>query len=192
MQTTFQGFFAQYGPIDTSELKAIGSSTLAKAIAKGDFLLKEGAICDSFYLVKSGCFRLYYLKEGLDTSVWFSFENNSCIELYSYISQSPSEYFMECIEAGEVLRIPKARLEALCASHPNLDQLFKKYWLDVVQTLINRLTSLQKYTAEERYLQLMEDTHYLHRIPQKYLASYIGVTSTSLSRIRRNIQAKLS
>lgn len=192
MHRTLRYFFGQYGELQQKDLDGLISCASQRSVQKGSLLLKEGAICQNFYLVISGSFRLYYLKEGLDTSVWFSFQNNSSIELYSYISESPSEYFIECIEDAEIIAIPKKDIDSLCKVNPTIDILFKSFWQDVVQSLIKRLTYLQKYPAEERYLKLIEDTDYLSRVPQKYIASYIGVTTTSLSRIKRNIRTKLS
>lgn len=192
MNQTLRNFFGQYGEIQNKELDIIRPFASQKSIKKGSFLMKEGTVCKNFYLVISGSFRLFYLKDGLDTSVWFSFKNNSSIELYSYISESPSDYFIECIEDAEVIIISKNDIDSLCCKNSTIDALFKSFWQDVVQSLVYRLTSLQKYSAEERYLKLIEDTDYLNRIPQKYIASYIGVTTTSLSRIKRNIRTKLS
>lgn len=192
MDQTLRNFFGQYGEIRDKDLEDIKPFASKRIFKRGSFLLKEGAVCKNFYLVISGSFRLFYLKNGLDTSVWFSFKNNSSIELYSYITEGSSEYFIECIEDAEVIIISKKNIDSLCSTNSTIDALFKLFWLDVVQNLINRLTDLQKYSAEERYLKLIKDTDYLNKIPQKYIASYIGVTTTSLSRIKRNIRTKLS
>ena len=192
MEATFLKFFGQYGKIESADLESLKSLAQRKVIPKGHFLLKEGEVCNNFFLVISGSFRLYYLRDGVDTSVWFSLENNSSIELYSYVSKSPSEYFIECIEDAEVIIISKQDIDEICKSNLAIDALFRLFWQDVVQNLVKRLTDLQKYSARERYLRLMEDTNYLQRVPQKYLASYIGVTTTSLSRIKRSIATKLS
>lgn len=192
MDNKIAGFLDQYGQLNSSALDHIASTAVPMTISKGEFLIKEGQTCTHFNIVTKGCFRLFYLKNGFETSVWFSFADSSAIELHSYLNQSPSEYFLECIDDGEVVRIPKAQVDQLCLEYPDIDQIFRLYWQDVVQKMIGRMTSLQKYSAEERYIQLMHDTDYLHKIPQKYLASYIGVTPTSLSRIRRNVRSKLS
>ncbi len=185
-----QEFFNQYGTITSADLDSVSSIARKVTFKKGNFLLAEGGTCSNFHIVISGCVRLYFLNDDLDISVWFSFGGNSAIELHSYINQSSSEYFLECIEDTQVLSIPKAQLDSLCESNGAIDKLLRLYWQDVVQMLIGRMTSLQKYSAEERYLQLLADTDYLNRIPQKYLASYIGVTPTSLSRIRRQVASK--
>ncbi|MEZ4829052.1 MAG: hypothetical protein R3C61_22615 [Bacteroidia bacterium] len=77
---------------------------------------------------------------------------------------------------------------SLCDQMPVLEKTMRRFWEDVIQNLLTRFTALQKDSAEKRYLSLMNQPGYLQRIPQKYLASYIGVTPTSLSRIRRNIR----
>ena len=69
-----------------------------------------------------------------------------------------------------------------------METIMRSFWEDVILNLLQRFTALQKDTAETRYLNLAGQPKYLQRIPQKYLASYIGVTPTSLSRIRRNIK----
>ena len=69
-----------------------------------------------------------------------------------------------------------------------MESIMRAFWEDVILNLLQRFTALQKDTAEERYLKLANQPKYLQRIPQKYLASYIGVTPTSLSRIRRGLK----
>ena len=68
-----------------------------------------------------------------------------------------------------------------------MESIMRTFWEDVILNLLERFTALQKDTAEQRYINLTAQTKYMQRIPQKYLASYIGVTPTSLSRIRRNL-----
>ena len=69
-----------------------------------------------------------------------------------------------------------------------MQKIMRAFWEDVILNLLKRFTALQKDSAEKRYLDLLSQPVYLQRIPQKYLASYIGVTPTSLSRIRRKIK----
>jgi len=132
--------------------------------------------------------RLYYLADGIEISVWFSFQHSSAIEIYSFISQKPSNYFLQAIEDSEILYLPKPELDRLYHTHPKMQELMRKFWEDVVLNLIDRFTALQRDSAEQRYLDLLSKPAFLQTIPQKYLASFIGVTPTSLSRIRKNIR----
>lgn len=187
-----KNFLRQYHGFSDDELENITKHFKSHELKKGEFLLEKGQICTNIYFVSKGCVRLYYLNEGVETCVWFSFENNSAIELYSYLSQTPSDYYLECIEGGTVWEISKADINKLCIEHNSLHTFFRNFWEDVIVNLLKRLASLQRDSAEQRYLDLLNDPSYLQRIPQKYLASYIGITPTSLSRIRRNITSKLS
>lgn len=88
----------------------------------------------------------------------------------------------------EVLALPKSELTGLYDKYPEMQKIMRAFWEDVILHLLRRFTALQKDSAEKRYLDLLNQPMYLQRIPQKYLASYIGVTPTSLSRIRRKIR----
>lgn len=130
---------------------------------------------------------MYYLKDDIEVSVWFAFQHSSAIEIYSFISGKPSDYFLQAIEDSEVLYLPKAELDKLYKNQPKMQEMMRNFWEDVLLNLINRFTALQKDSAEKRYLDILAKPSYLKIIPQKYLASFIGVTPTSLSRIRKQI-----
>jgi CRP/FNR family transcriptional regulator, anaerobic regulatory protein len=181
-------FFRQYIDFPQDELDFITGRFRMKKINKNEFLFRQGEICKQFIVVKSGCLRLFYFNGDTEVSVWFAFTNSSAIEISSFISQSPSEYNMQAIEESEIMYISVGELNRLCDEFPGMQILMKKYWEDVVVTLINRFTSLQRYSAEKRYLDLLKTPTYMQKIPQKHLASYIGVTPTSLSRIRKKIK----
>jgi len=181
-------FFRQYSDFQQDELEIITSRFKTKKINKNEFIFIQGEICKHFIVVKSGCLRLFYFNKDTEVSVWFAFAESSAIEISSFISQSPSEYNMQAIEESEIIYIPVREFNMLCEEFPQMHILMKKYWEDVVTTLINRFTALQRYSAEKRYLDLLKTPAYLQKIPQKHLASYIGVTPTSLSRIRKHIK----
>jgi len=84
--------------------------------------------------------------------------------------------------------LPKAELDRLYQTHPKTQEMIRRFWEDAILTLIDRFTALQRDSAEQRYLDLLTKPPYIQKIPQKYLASFIGVTPTSLSRIRKNIR----
>lgn len=183
-------FFEQYGQISEEGIKELTSKLKSSKVRKGDLLLKQDQVCKNLYFVSKGCLRLYYISDGVEITVWFSFENNSAIELSSFLSGKPTEYYIEAIEDTEFLFLHKSQLLELYESHPEMESVMRTFWEDVILNLLQRFTALQKDSAEQRYLKLTNDVKYLQRIPQKYLASYIGVTPTSLSRIKRNIKGE--
>ncbi len=187
MNTDLKDFIGKYVTLPDAELEDITSKFKSKPVKKNNYLLREGDICKDLVFVQKGCLRLYYLKEDIEISVWFAFPRSSAIEIYSFISENPSNYFLQAIEDSEVLYLPKASLNKLYQDHPKMQEMMRNFWEDVILNLVNRFTALQKDSAEKRWLDLLNKPAYLEAIPQKYLASFIGVTPTSLSRIRKQI-----
>lgn len=188
MTGSIPDFLSKYARFSEAETEEITSQFKSQTIKKNTFLLRQGETCKDIVLVRKGCLRLYYLKDDVEISVWFAFEGSSAIEMYSFISENPSGYFIQAIEDSEILYLSKRRLNKLYKTIPKTHELMKNFWEDVILHLIQRFTSLQKDTAEERYLELLNKPTYMATIPQKYLASFIGITPTSLSRIRRKIK----
>lgn len=187
MSTDLKRFISQYVNLTDAELEEITTKFKSKVVKKNNYLLRQGNTCKDLVFVQKGCLRLYYLKDDIEVSVWFAFEQSSAIEIYSFISENPSNYFLQAIEDSEVLYLSKTELNKLYQTQPKMQKMMRIFWEDVILNLINRFTALQTDSAEKRYLDLLNKPAYLETIPQKYLASFIGVTPTSLSRIRKQI-----
>ena len=187
MNTNLKKFISKYVTLSDVEMEDITDKFKGKVVKKNDYLLREGDTCKDLVFVEKGCLRLYYLKDDIEVSVWFAFQQSSAIEIYSFISGKPSNYFLQAIEDSEVLYLSKTELNKLYRYQPKMQEMMRNFWEDVALNLINRFTSLQTDSAEKRYLDLLGKPAYLETIPQKYLASFIGVTPTSLSRIRKQI-----
>ena len=187
MSADLKKFFNDYVPLPDVELDDIVSKFKKKKIKKNEFLLMQGEICKDLIFVQNGCLRLYYLQEDVEVSVWFALKHSSAIEIYSFISETPTNNYLQAIEESEILFLPKTELNKLYQSHPKMQEMMRKFWEDVILHLLERFTALQRDSAEQRYLDLLNKPELLQTIPQKYLASFIGVTPTSLSRIKKNI-----
>jgi CRP-like cAMP-binding protein len=181
-------FLLQYADLSDGELEAITAQFKKRHIKKNEFLLRQGEICKDLVFVQQGCLRMYYISEDVEVSVWFNFDCSSAIDLYSFISERPSEYFFQAIEDTQVLSLPKRKLDKLYDAYPKMQQVIRNFWEDAIIHLLDRFTALQKNSAVKRYEDLLAKQEYMQRIPQKYLASFIGVTPTSLSRIRRKFK----
>lgn len=188
MSTNLKKFIRRFVKLSDTELEDIASKFKRKEIKKNNYIFRQGDTCKDFVFVDKGCLRLYYVKDGIEISVWFAFQPSSAIEVYSFVSESPSDYFLQAIEDSEVLYLPKADLKKLYQYQPKMQEMMRNFWEAVLLDLISRFTALEKDSAEKRYLDLLnKQPDYLEAIPQKYLASFIGVTPTSLSRIRKKI-----
>lgn len=181
---TFLSTFVHFTPI---ELEHISSHFTTRVIKKNSYLLKAGEVCKDFIFVKSGCIRMYYLSNGIEISAWFSMHHSIAMEVQSFISQSPSVCFLQATEQSEVSVLQRSKLENLYYTEPKMQELMRKIWEPALVLVIPRFLSLQNDSAEKRYLDLIQNPDMIRHIPQKYLASFIGVTPTSLSRIRKKI-----
>lgn len=188
MNNNLNKFLEKYVKLSEAELEYVSNKFKRKLIKKNNYLLKQGETCQDLVFVLKGCLRLYYLKDDIEISVWFALPQSSAIEIYSFISGNPSNYFIQAIEDSEVLYLTKSELNKLYNHQPQMQEMMRNFWEDVILNLIDRFTALQKDSAEKRYLDLLKKPDYMNTIPQKYLASFIGVTPTSLSRIRKHIK----
>ena len=187
MSIDLKKFLNQYADFSEIELESVAGKFKNKSVKKNTYLLNQGDRCKDLVFVQKGCLRLYYLRDDIEISVWFAFPQSSAIEIYSFISERPSNYFLQAIEDTEVLYLPKTELTKLYSHQPKMQEMMRKFWEDVILNLLERFTALQTDSAQKRYLELSKKPDYLETIPQKYLASFIGVTPTSLSRIRKQI-----
>ncbi|QQL48804.1 Crp/Fnr family transcriptional regulator [Mucilaginibacter ginkgonis] len=188
MSTHLKSFLGNYASLTDEDLDFLAQKFVARDVKKRTYLLKEGDVCSDLIFVEKGCLRLFYFNEDVEVSVWFAFEGNSAIDINSFISEKPSIYFIQAIEDSSLLIIPKTEIKKLYDTYPKMQEIMRNYWEDAMLNLLERFTALQRDAADKRYLDLLAKPTYMQKIPQKYLASYIGVTPTSLSRIRKNIR----
>lgn len=161
--------------------------TISKKLpfAKGTTVQAIGHTCRTIYFVWKGALRIHYFKEDIDITESFEFENSFVARAESLFTGRPSRKAIEAIEASELIAIDSRKLFALFDSHPGLERLFRKIIEASYVTTINRIESLQFHTAEERYAMLLKERpDVLQRVPLKFIASYLGITQVSLSRIR--------
>ena len=152
---------------------------------KGAVIQEIGHTCKTLYFVKNGCVRIYYFKEDIDITESFEFENAFVARAESLFTGKPSLKAIQAIEDTTLIGIDSAKLFQLFDSYPDLERLFRKIIETSYVNTVNRIESLQFNTAEERYFNLLKDhKNILKRIPLKFIASYLGITPVSLSRIR--------
>lgn len=152
---------------------------------KGEDVQEIGRTCRTIYFVKKGVVRIYYFKEDIDITESFEFEGSFVARAESLFRGKPSRKGIQAIENTILVAIDSTKLFKLFDSYPDLERLFRKITETSYVNLVNRVESLQFNTAEERYKSLLKDSPgVLQRIPLKYVASYLGITQVSLSRIR--------
>jgi len=154
-------------------------------IDKGAKLLDEGQIARKLFFVQKGCMRQFIRKEGVEITVQFFLEGDSVSSAESFRTASPSEFIIESIEPTNLLYITRTKLLETVKNSPELKHCIEDHIFDQFLHYQNLFLSRIMNSPQERYNNLMlNQPELIKRIPQKYLASYLGITPVSLSRIR--------
>ena len=157
-------------------------------IKKNKNLQTIGQTCRTIYFVQEGTARINYYKEDKDVTEYFAFENELIIRAESLFTGKPSHKAIQALSDTTFIAIPANPLFELFEKYHDVERLFRKIVERSYVDTINRLESLQFHTAEERYQALIKKSPAVVReIPLKHIASYLGITQVSLSRIRAAI-----
>jgi len=180
--------------IDLSEEEFTHFTSLlqVKRLRKKQFLLEEGEIFQYECFVNSGCLRQYYLDEkGQEHIIQFAISDWWIGDQYSFLTGLPSTNFIDAIEESQVLLISKSNLEELYIQVPKFERLFRIAFQNSYVALQRRILSNISQTAEERYLDFNKRYYEIEqKVPQHQVASYLGITPESLSRIRKQLAGK--
>ena len=170
------------------EWQAFFDILIYREVPKKFRLTDVGEIAREAYFINKGLARLYCLKEGEEISANFVFENNFIAALESVLLKTQSRQAVETIEECELLVINKVKLDELTATYPRFNILSKALAEFAFITLQRRASSFILDSPEERYMNMLKERpNMLERVPQHMIASYLGVTPVSLSRIRGRI-----
>ncbi|BDX39112.1 cyclic nucleotide-binding protein [Tenuifilaceae bacterium CYCD] len=148
-------------------------------------LLREGEISTQLHFVKKGCLRIWFNKDGKDITLQFFFEGQAVASIDSLISNEPSLFAIESIEPSTIVSLTKDAWEHLSQVYPELKDDFQRLLFLRFKNYAHLFLSRIKDTPQERYEDLIRNhPEIIKRVPQHYIASYLGITSVSLSRIR--------
>ena len=156
--------------------------------AKSEVIQQIGNRCRTVYLVTLGCARIFYYKDGKDITEHFAFANEPIVRAESLFTGNPTSKGIQAIDETKVMAIDSASLFGLYDQYHDLERLFRLLFEREYVNTVKRIESLQFKSAKERYLDLLETTDYVQKIPLKYISTYLGITQVSLSRIRADIR----
>lgn len=173
--------------LDKTETDFFLSLLKEKTVKRKDFLLKKGEFCKNETFITRGCLRVYSIDaDGLEHILMFGVEDWWVGDMYSFLTQTPSNYFIDALEDSEVLQISKVNLDKLYESVPKFERFFRIMFQNAFINQQNRINQNLSLTAEERYIEFIKKyPHLEQRIPQKQIAAYLGITPVFLSMIRR-------
>jgi len=156
-------------------------------IKKKKDLLVQGETCKHLYFIIKGCVRSYFVdSKGVEHIYQVRMDNNWISDLESFFAETPSKYYIETIEDSTLLKISKDRFEKLLEEIPCLERYFRILFQKAYINALQRLNSTMWEPATSRYEEMMkEHPQMFQRVPLVYIASYLGITPESLSRIRK-------
>lgn len=148
-------------------------------------LLQEGQISKAMFFVEQGCLRTWVNNEGKDITTQFFFEGDSVSSIESFRTSQPSLYSIETLEPSVILTLSKDDFNRLMEESPELKSEMEEHLFARLFHAQQIFYSLIRNSPQQRYEELIKRyPHIVKRIPQHYIASYLGITSVSLSRIR--------
>lgn len=183
--------FSQQKNFSADEWQKIMALVQPISLKKGDYFIKQGEINDSIGIIQSGCMRFFYLKNGNEITGEFSQENEFIASYECSILQQPSSMCIEALEDTELLSFSYSALKKMAQEVNGLDKiliaLLEKF---IVESQV-RIASYIMETPEERYLRMRKEIPEIEeRVHQKHIASFVGVTPVTLSRIRARLAKK--
>lgn len=178
----------QFAAVSEEAKAELTDLVLIEEYKAGSCILEQGKICKTLYFLQSGCVRSFHDQDGKKITSWFAFENDPVTSMYSFVSQKPSFETIEVLEDSILYAISYQNLQLLFEKYPEFNLigrlLTEKYYIGLEE----RTMSLQTQSAKDRYQQIVEhQPQLLQRASLGMIASYLGISQETLSRIRNKM-----
>lgn len=163
-----------------------------KKLRKKQYLLQEGDVCKYIAFVEKGVLREYTIAEnGSESIIQFALEGWTIADLYSFISGEPATYHIDAVEDSELVLISKSAHDALLQKLPKYETYTRLQITGAYLALQRRLSGIISLTVEERYTEFTRlYPNIVQSVPQHMIASYMGLTPETLSRVRKKMLPK--
>lgn len=192
MQTNYQSFLDyidNYISLTAEEEAILLSKIVHRNYLKDQYISQQGDTCKSVNFILSGCTKTFYMDvEGQEHIVMFSIEDWWTSDLGSFITQTPADFNVQCIENTQLIQFTYNNLEELYTEIPKLERLFRKIVERAFIASQKRIIRNFSLAAKKRY-QIFKHTYpkIEQRVPQYMIASYLGITKEFLSKIKSQI-----
>lgn len=187
----FRNHVESYVSINDTEWQALAPHLEVSTLKKKKNFAEPGKICSHIGLVVKGAVRYFHIKDGEEITGYFSFENELLSSYKSFLTRTPSGNYIQALEDTQMVTLSYKVMQQLYADEligtkmERFGRLIAEHYLICYE---DRVTAFITQTPEERYNKLLETGgEILQRIPQHYIANFLGITPVSLSRIRRRI-----
>ena len=162
-----------------------------RLVIKKEILIQESEISNSVYFVRHGILRLWHNSDGNDITLQFFKQNQFVMSFESFYLKKPSKFTLEAIEDSYIIEITRENFESITNKEPKIKDLMINYICERFIDYTNLFLSRIKNSPEQRYIELIKEyPDIINKIPHYYIASYLGITPVSFSRIRNRLRTK--
>lgn len=184
-------YISNYTKLNTEEIKNFQDAIEKRVFKKNEIIFSEGRISDEIYFVTKGCVRLFYNTDGNDKTAFFYLEGQFICAGESYTFNVPAVENYQAVEETEIYVLNKSSIEELLRVYPKFEILARIATENELITYQRMVASFITKSAEQRYIDLLETQKVLfQRVPQQYIASFLGVSPETLSRIKSRVLKK--
>jgi CRP-like cAMP-binding protein len=178
-------YFRQFPELDHALTDELVKNVKTKTVQKGDYLLKKGDVCRHLFFINEGLAKTFFNKDDKEFIMRFFSENVLFTVFESYITQTPSNFNIMATEKTTATLISRAEMEKLCKKHHGVEAFFRELVSIATVKMTRRIREMLEENATARYNQFVKENKPIHqRISLRDMASYLGITQQSLSRIR--------
>jgi CRP-like cAMP-binding protein len=176
---------AEISLLSKESLTVFLSAWKSWSVPKDYYLVREHTVADYIFFIQTGLARIYYHKKGKDITEWIAPDGTFFLSITSFFERKPGKLIIQTLEPSEVMGIHYNDFHKLAAAHHDIETLYRKMLAFSLILSQERMESIQFETAEQRYKRLItKNPNFLQRVPLTYIASFLGVTLETLSRIR--------
>ena len=185
-----KAFLLKLHPLSENELDVFTKAWQELTVKRKTMLTAAGETEKYLYFVTGGVQRAFYLTEdNREATIVFTYPPSFSGVADSFLTQTPSRYFLETITASRFLRIHHEAVQELCNRYTNVQQLFFKATAFALKGALERHIELQCFSNEEKFKTLLQRSpHILNLVPHKYLASYLGMDATNFSKLLAKVR----
>lgn len=179
-----QHFTSRIYKLNPETVDAIAAAATVTEVPKGDAFSRQGVPDTRFTFITKGLFRMYHVFDGIEMTIAFGRPGDPFMSVSTYLTGQVAEFTLEALEDSEIITLPDSRFREFCKT-TDLNEWFHMALLGQIYALEQRYVWLGNLDAYSRYTKLIElRSDIIHRVPLKYIASYLGITQETLSRIR--------
>jgi CRP-like cAMP-binding protein len=180
-----------YASLSEQEIQLLRNAVDKKVYTKNELIFKEGNVSDEIYFVTKGCVRLFYNVDGTDKTAFFYTEGQFICAGESYTFNIPASENYQAVEQTEIFVFTKSKIDVLLKEIPKFEIIARIATENELITCQKVIASFVTKSAEERYIDLLSTQGELfQRVPQQYIASFLGVSPETLSRIKARVLNK--